>query len=514
MALHAQGDLSAAEKQYAAVVPFVQHAGLYVGYAGLLAAVGRPAQAERWARRTAALYPDLPAAAALAGGIAQQAERWEEAEKWLGRRLRLGGDVAATHAGLGVVMTRQGKIAEGIAHCAAAARLDPHQADYRFNLAVALERADRFAEASARHKQALALRPDHEGALENGALDATRLGAAATAAGLYDRWSKLRPESTDIRFLRGGMRLAAGDWRGGWADMEARLEENETGPPRPRPTTPLWRGEPLPGGRLLVTAEQGQGDVLLFARFLPEIAARVDKVIFAVYAGLTRLFADCGPKVETVLFRAGMGADAWLPVGSAPYVLGMTPEALPRAPYIRADADLTAAWRARLPADGAKKYGAKKYGVVWAGNPAYRHDRLRSPGLAVMRPLLDDAAATPVVLQAGPGRSDIKAAGLPAHAADVGDQLTDYADTAAVIADLDLVISSDTSTAHLAAAMGKETWVLTSRHADWRWAEDAAGKSLWHPTARLFRQKTPGDWTGAVEDVRRALAQRYGAERR
>jgi Flp pilus assembly protein TadD len=507
MALHAQGDLSAAEMQYAVVVPFVQHAGLYAGYASLLIDTGRAAQGEKWLRRTLALYPDHPLAVALPGATAQQAERWEEAEKWLLRRLRLGGDVAAIEAVLGVAYTRLDRIDEGVEHCRQAVRAAPLNADYRFNLAAALEKADSFAAAAKSYRAAAALRPDHLGALENGALAAARVGDASVAARLYRRLCILSPEKAEFRYWLGEARLACGDWRGGWADCEARLSAPAIAPPPPVGPPPMWRGERLQDGELLIVAEQGIGDALLFARFIPAAVDQAGRATLLAHSGLVRLLTGMWPgvAVKPLGMLRSVRAEAWVPLASLPHILTQGPGCTPRAPYLSVAREAVSAWRSRL---GIGDDGRRCVGIVWAGNPAYLHDRRRSPGLKAFRPLLDVPGRRPVALQVGAGRQDLAAQPWPGDGVDAGALIKDFADTAAVIANLDLVVSSITSVLHLAAAMGVETWGVAPAHMDWRWTTGDDGRLLWYPTLRLFRQQRVGHWGETIDAVRDALSQR------
>lgn len=514
MELHRQGDMAAAEQQYAAVVPFVQHPGLYVGYAALLASADRPAAAT-WRRRTLALYPDHGGAVELPGAAALAAGDNGAAARWLRRRLRLdGGDMAAAHGGLGVALTRLGVPDAAVRHCAAAADLNPGDADHHFNLAVALEAAGRMADSMDSYRRSLALRPDRPDALENFALAAMLTGDAALAGRLYRRLAALLPERPDLRFLRGEMRLAAGDWVGGWADFEARRQAPALAPPRPRPEPPPWRGEALPQGELLLAGEQGVGDAILFARFIPLAMRRANRVVLAIHDSLARLMSAQWPEAQNAGLRIrplvaslqpGKETAAWAPLGSLAALLAAEPEQAPVPPYLRADADLTTAWARRLNDGRASGDARRTFGLVWAGNPRYKHDRWRSPGLAALRPLLNVPGWRPAALQVGPGRQDLTAAPWPKDGVDLGAAVQDFADTAAIIANLDLVISSDTSVLHLAAAMGKETWGVTARRADWRWRCDDCGAPAWYPKIRLFRQREIGRWDDVAADLRAAL---------
>lgn len=516
MALHSQGDASAAEQHYAAVAPYVQHPGLYVGYATLLTQVGRP-MATAWRQRALAFYPDNRDAVELAGAAALAIGENREAEKWLRRRIRLGGDLAAPHDSLGVALTRAGEAAEGARQCREAVRLDPTNAERRFNLAVALEAASRLSDARSAYRRALALRPDHPDALENGALAAFLVGDAQRANRLYRWLTNLFPSRPAFRFLLGETRLALGGWSAGWADMEARRVAPALAPPRPQPEPPQWGGEKLESGELLIVAEQGAGDVLLFSRFMPLAVERAGRAVLAVHDSLLRLLRHQWPNLQnnkalsirplTAALHPGRETAAWVPLGSLPGLLADDAKRLPAPPYITAAPDLTAAWRLHLNQGRRIDDNRRSFGLVWAGNPEYKHDRWRSPGLAALAPLLNVPGWRPVALQVGQGRNDLASTPWPADSVDLGGDVRDFADTAAIIANLDLVISSDTSALHLAAAMGKATWGIAATRVDWRWRRREDGRPLWYPSLRLFGQREPGRWDDVAADLRAALVE-------
>jgi tetratricopeptide (TPR) repeat protein len=511
MALHAQGDLSAAEMQYAVVVPFVQHPGLYAGYASLLIATGRAAQGEKWLRRTLALYPDHPLAVALPGATGQQAERWEEAEKWLRRRLCLGGDVAATEAGLGVALTRQGKFAEGATCCAAAVRRRPEDADFRFNLAVAVEKTGALSDALTEYRRAITLHPAFSAALSNAARCATRMGATQTAKALYDRLISLNPQDMEARFWRGNLRVALGDWIGGWTEYEARLQVPRLASRDRRAgaipgMTPLWNGSPIPHATLVLMGEQGLGDVLMFSRFLPLAAARAGRIVVQAHARLAPLLDGQFPGVTVQRLGAPCSADFWLPIMSLPHVLGLDVGDLPRGPYISAPAAEVERRRRDIAEHPPfQQRGGRTVGLNWAGSPAYLYDADRSPGLAPFLPLLEVPGWNPVALQFGDGRDDLARITTPDYLLDLGPAQASMTDAVAIATALDLVITSDTALVHAGGAAGQEFWLVQSAHADWRWVEHEEGVSLWYPTVRIFRQRTPGLWDDVIAEIRQAL---------
>ncbi|MBN8902855.1 MAG: hypothetical protein J0H57_17645, partial [Rhodospirillales bacterium] len=262
---------------------------------------------------------------------------------------------------------------------------------------------------------------------------------------------------------------------------------------------PLWTGEPLAGRTLPVHAEQGMGDMVQFARYLPHLP-RDGHVILEVHPPLVRLLRQM-PGVDAVL---GIGEalpayDLRIPMMSLPLALGLTgaEDVSATIPYLRADPDRSAAWRARPDA-----LPGRRVGVVWAGNPErMRMDRRRSVPAALLAPLAAIPGVSLVSLQKGPAAADAGAAGV---AVDWTEELTDFTDTAALIAALDLVIGVDTAVIHVAGALGRPVWLLNRFDTCWRWERNCTD-SRWYPTLRQFRQATPGDWSAVVAEVAAAL---------
>ncbi|HRQ83110.1 MAG TPA: hypothetical protein PKZ97_18515, partial [Azospirillaceae bacterium] len=258
---------------------------------------------------------------------------------------------------------------------------------------------------------------------------------------------------------------------------------------------PRWRGEPLAGKSILLYEEQGRGDAIQFARFGPVVAALGATATVEVGADLVPLFRHSFAGLATVIETGAPvpPTDFVCPLMSLPLALGATPERIPGAvPYLFADPAKAATQRRRLESDKLN------VGVVWAGNPAFADDRRRSPGYAPLAPLFAVPGVRWFGLRMGP-------APYPNYA-DLGPEvIADFSDTAAIMAGLDLVISSCTAAAHLAGALGRPVWVMLAKAADWRWLADR-DDSPWYPTARLFRQNRAGDWDDVAARIAAALA--------
>lgn len=263
---------------------------------------------------------------------------------------------------------------------------------------------------------------------------------------------------------------------------------------------PPWAGpeEPLDGKTVLLWTEQGYGDAIQFIRYAPMVADLGARVIVGCQPELQRLFRTVKgvDAVYTLSELRQAHYDYHAPVLSLPYLFGTTVETIPATvPYVTAPAGASAS----LDAEGPLKVG-----LAWAGHPRQSEDARRSMPLRMMRPLLSLPGIDWYSLQVGAASAQINVLGLSGIVQDLSPRLHDFADTAAVIDQLDLVVTVDTSVAHLAGALGKPVWILLAHDADWRWMEYRLD-SPWYPTARLFRQPWPGNWMSVIEDVREAL---------
>jgi hypothetical protein len=327
------------------------------------------------------------------------------------------------------------------------------------------------------------------------------LGRPAEAIAAYDLALAADTSNAEAHFNQSICRLLTGDFTRGWRQYEWRAKAKGTDGPRSYPQ-PLWLGEsPLAGRRILLHSEQGLGDALQFCRYAPLAAARGADVYLQVrdplfpllqrLRGVRKLIREGDPLPEF---------DVHCPLLSLPLAFGTTVDTVPaNVPYIEADPSRVEQWRERL---GTSR--GPRVGLVWSGNPGHRNDRNRSIPLGEWRELL----AVPVEfvsLQKDLLPADLNVLAEVPALRHFGDNLADFADTAALISLLDLVVSVDTSVAHLAGAMGKATWVLLPFAPDFRWMV-GRDDSPWYPTVRLFRQPTIGDWQSVTERVAASLA--------
>jgi hypothetical protein len=300
--------------------------------------------------------------------------------------------------------------------------------------------------------------------------------------------------------------LRLGDWEHGWAGYEARWHFREVHRQPRQFTQPRWRGEQLEGERVLLHAEQGLGDTIQFCRYAALVAARGGVPILQVQPAAERLMRSLAVVRAGLAESAAMDADLpqfdlECPLLSLPTVFRTTVETVPwEGAYLGANAELAAERHAQFSGAG----DSLRIGLAWAGNPRYKADRARSMQLATLLPLLRAADATWISLQKGDAAEQL--AGLPGDicVCDGSSHDDDLAETAALVAGLDLVITTDTCIAHLAGAMQKPVWILLPHLADWRWMQQTH-TTPWYPSAQLFRQKSPGDWAGVIDRVSQVL---------
>ena len=373
---------------------------------------------------------------------------------------------AAIHATLGGVMLELGALQEAAVLCRRAIALDPVQPDAHFNLSHALKGMNQLDEAALAAREAIALRPD----------------------------------SADYHFHLAHILLLQGNFEDGWSEYEWRKQQPDfawignllAGRPQP-----LWAGEDIRDKTILILTEQGLGDIIQFARYLPLVVRRAGRVIVTASPPTRRLLETiAGIEIVPARDVPQQDFDVYCPLLSLPRAFGTRHDRISaQVPYLRADPSETARWNRRIGG------GALRVGMVWAGNPATLRDRFRSPRLSSVAPLFSAPGVDFVVLQVGAGRNDCDADPLPPHVLDLGKEVTDLADTAAIMAGLDLMISSCTGPLHLAGALGVPTWAMIpfAPHFPWRLERT---DTPWYPTMRLYRQEQFGqDWSGVVARI-------------
>ncbi len=454
---------------------------------------GRTDAAERNYRLILGVDPAQPDALHLLGVLRAQLGQPGPAVPLLRRSLRVRPLAAQPWAHLGGALraAERPEEAEAVLRCALA--LDPAAADALDGLGATLHALARYPLAAAWLHRANALRPGHAETLLNLGTVLRDQQRFDEAEGWFDHALARQPGNAAIHLARAVGRLVRGDLPSGWEGFERRWR---------RLSAPPWAGEPLNGATILLHMEQGFGDAMQFIRYAPLVARAGGRVVVEVSAGLLRLFqASLDPSIP-VLVRGPEPPphDRHCPLMSLPRAFGTDLASIPAPiPYLAPERGDRNLWRDRL-AEGAE---GLRVGLVWAGNPRHRNDRNRSLPVAALRPLLAVPGVRVISLQAGDGRGALDAL-APGVVEDPMGRVRDFADTAAILANLDLLISVDTAIVHLAGAMGVPAWLLLPYAPDWRWLLDR-DDSPWYPSLRLFRQAHPGDWDTVVGTVAVAL---------
>lgn len=459
---------------------------------------GRLDEAETLCRRVLARQPDRDDALNLLGVMAFRAGHNDIAMELVSRAVRINPAIAEYHSNLGNLLRVAGRSQDAIVAYQTALRIKPDFPEVYSNLGCALASEGRLHEAVAAHRSALALNPNLAEAhsnLANALVDQGRIDEAIAA---YRSAVSINPEQAEVQCNLAMCQLLKGDWEAGWRGYEWRLKCGDAEDPSGGFTQPRWQGEDLGGRTILLYAEQGLGDAIQFIRYVGPVAKRQGTVIVQCQPQLIQLFKQL-PNV-TQRFATGdvlPPFDVQCPLMSIPSVLGTRLESIPpQMPRLRAPPNCRESWKARLTGDSAKL----KVGLVWAGNPSHRNNLNRSIERSLLAPLADVPGVRLFSLQKG---SEDR--GANPVLVDYTGELRDFSDTAGLIENLDLVISVDTATAHLAGAMGKRVWLLLPFAPDWRWMLDRPD-SPWYPTMRLFRQDRPGDWAGVIRRVAAELA--------
>ena len=405
----------------------------------------------------------------------------------------------------GVVLLELGRTGEALASFERALAADPALLDALGNYGNALLKLNRPADAIAIYDRALAMVANNAALLTNRAIALRKLDRPQEALMSVSRALACKPDFAQARFVDSLVRLTLGDFHAGWRAYESRWQGRNLSSQRRNFSVPLWLGEgALQGKTILLHAEQGFGDTLQFVRYAPLVAGRGARVVVEVQPDLVRLLSGI-PGIEAVIARgeALPSFDLHCPLLSLPLACRTELPTIPApVPYIHAADDDIRAWRELLP------QGRPRIGVVWSGDPSHDNDANRSIRLTTLAPLFDVPGVDFVSLQHKVRDADQPALAGFANLLRLERTFRDFADTAAVIAGLDAVISIDSAVAHLAGAMGKPLFVLLPLGADFRWLRERAD-SPWYPTARLFRQPRFGDWPGAVENVAQELRAQF-----
>jgi tetratricopeptide (TPR) repeat protein len=441
--------------------------------AAALLALGRVDDAIISARKALALHPRSAEAHNTLGNALMAKDRPVEAEGCYRRAIVARADWAVAHNNLGAALRRQG-------------RLDAAEAAYR---------------------QALATQPAYAAALSNLGRVLHEQARYDAALDCFDGAIAIEPGNVEAHANRGVLLLTLGRFAEGWRDYEWRLKARAT---PLAAAAPAWDGGALDGSTILLKAEQGLGSAIQFVRYAPLVAARGGRVVLECRRPLFRLFAGLRaggkpfPCDRHVAGDAPPACDLQAPLMSLPHLLGTDAASIPcDVPYLAAEPAMIDDWRDRLALPGDRP----AIGLVWSGNPRHENDRNRSMPAEQFVPLLERCRAHFVSLQIGAREDDLERR-APGRVQRLPGRDLDFADTAAVLALLDGVVSVDTAVAHLAGALGRPCWLLVPFVPEWRWQLDRPD-SPWYPSLTLVRQARPGDWPGVIARVTEALGHRF-----
>jgi tetratricopeptide (TPR) repeat protein len=489
-----------------------------------------------------AAAPDQPAAYNYRGMVLTHLQRLDAALEDFERALALAPDNAMAHSNLGAALVRLNRHAEAVPRFEAAAALQPGDAGMHYNLGDPLMFLGRLEEALAAYDRALAINPNMADAHVNRGIVLTNLGRCDEALATLDRAIALAPGLKSARIARSGalvggnrieealahnralaqnpdfradaefhsafLLLQRGDWAEGWKLYESRRHKDNPTVIRSYPQ-PEWLGEGDVAGKCLyIYGEQGLGDVIMFCRYLPLLAARGAKVFFSPQDKLARLMGTLSP--APVIQPDATPPDAFdyhLPLLSLPMVFGTQPDSVPAdIPYLKAEPALVEKWRARIGKDGFR------IGVCWTGSANIGMGIDRSFPLEQLAPIAALPGVRLISLQKLDGLEQLAALPPGMRVETLGEDFDSgpdaFVDTAAAMPGVDLVISCDTSVAHLAGALGVPCWTALKHHPEWRWALKP-DSTPWYPGMTLFRQAEPGDWSSVFA----AMTEKLKAQR-
>jgi hypothetical protein len=411
-------------------------------------------------------------------------------------------DDGSLWSNLAGALTEAGHVSDGLLCFARAHQFDPQNPKIRNDLGHGFMLLGRHDEALSWFDRALEIRPDSVETLNNKAFSLARLHRFDEAFAVYARSKAVAPDNAATDFNVALLQMLTGSFSAGWLGREARFRLPSPAP-YPDFQQPRWFGDQdIAGKTIVLYADEGLGDSIQFVRYVPLVAARGARVVLAVDDALRTLLAPLPDVTECVSKSTALPAfDLHCPISSLPLVFNTALETIPASPsYLPQPAtDRVRRWEDRLG-----PHETLRVGLAWSGNPHHINDRERSIRLCEMLPVLD-VGATFVSLQKDP-RPDDKVTLAATRIIDWTAELTDFAETAALISCLDLVISVDTSVAHLAASLGRPTWIPLPYTPDYRWLLDR-DDSPWYPTVHLFRQDRSRDYADVVARVRTALAE-------
>ena len=508
-AAYERGDLEVARHRCTAIVARAPRARALRLMAAIAADEGRTEEGLEWARKAQAADPGAAGPHFVAGRLWQGAGRLAEAEASYRRAIALQPGHARAYNNLGGVRHMQGDLDGALAAYRKALDLEPGLAQANQNYASLVRDTGVLERAAEGYRRQTLANPRDALAFNDLGNTLRELGRHEEALAAYAQALSVDPQFAEAHFSRAFVLLLRGEYAEGWREYEWRWRIPAFNAPARRFAMPIWDGARVEG-TVLLHAEQGLGDTLQFARYAPLVAARCKAVVLECQPELRALMAGVAG-VAQVCARGEPLPEfaAHAPLMSLPARFASTLDDLPwDGPYVHADAARVARWQALLQADAAARGDARlKVGLVWAGRPQQWDDRKRSIALGALAPLARATGVRFYSLQVGGAAAQAAAPPAGMQLVDHTTRIADFSDTAALASQLDLLVTIDTSVAHLGGAMGLPTWVLVAHAPDWRYHLGRIDNP-WYPSMRLFRQARDGDWSDAIEAVAAALVQR------
>lgn len=465
--------------------------------------LGQPQEAIGWYERTLEVDPRSVESLNNLGMLRSQSKNYAGAIEVLSRAVHLAPDYPAAFNNLGIALAAANLHAQSVAVFRRALALTPDSPEANNNLGLALVESGWPDQAIEFLRRAIDLKPNYADAQRNLGIALADVGQLDEALTTYQRAIDNDPASESaVRMNRAKVYLQRGEFETGWTEYEHRLHKAEN--VRVHHDSPRWDGSPLEGRTLLIEAEQGLGDTIQFVRLAALIKRRHDcKIVFSVESKLLALLGGVeGVDLLVPQDQPRPSFDVWSPLLSLPGLLNLQPtDVQPKGAYLQAHSENVECWSREL-----RSLVGLKIGIAWQGNPHNKSDRSRSFPLRELAPIGKLHGLSLINLQKGSGADQLNEA-LDFQVVQLGKELDAEAalfDTAAVMKNLDLVISADTSIVHLAGALGVPVWVPLAFVPDWRWG--LSGETTpWYPTMRLFRQEKLRDWAGVFERMRVAL---------
>lgn len=494
------------------------HAGYYNNLGVALAQVGRCEEAVQVHRYALQLSPNDAGAHNNLGLALLKLERLDEAASQLRRAITLKPDYADAYYNLALVMGRQNNFDEGIELLEQSLRLKPDNPDAYNDMGVMYARLDRFEDAETFHRKSLTQRPDHAETHYNLGLALHRQLKLDAAIASYENAISLKPDYADAHCDRAFALLVQGRFEQGWPEYEWRWNGRQKAARDFYQAR--WDGSPLAGRTILLHAEQGRGDTIQFIRYAPLVQQAGGRVVVECQQELASLIATCAGIDQLVIRHQPLPAfHVHAPLLSLPGIFRTNLDTIPaHVPYLAADPARIERWRQEIVQSEertATKQASNadslfslprssfKIGIAWRGDPVHKGDRFRSVSLARFAPLANIPGVRLFSLQRGPGLEELGQVDFPL--VELGSHFETFMDTAAVLMNLDLLITIDTAVAHCAGALGRPVWVMLPFVPDWRWLLERED-SPWYPGMRLFRQKRMGDWDEVFQQIEGELA--------